>query len=150
MILENIDEIIFTLNPVAKGAALGFVSSRITDVLGYTPDEMIALGNSIIHPDDVEHVRQKTREAFLSSATTTFEYRIRHCNGSTDGSKIGCAASARKETTGRRSSASHAISPTGSKRNTSGAAARKTCSRRIRWKRSVGSPAASRTTSTIC
>jgi two-component system, cell cycle sensor histidine kinase and response regulator CckA len=81
MILENIDEIIFTLNPVAKGAALGFVSSRITDVLGYTPDEMIALGNSIIHPDDVEHVRQKTREAFLSSATTTFEYRIRHCNG---------------------------------------------------------------------
>jgi PAS domain S-box-containing protein len=81
MILENIDEIIFALNPVAKGAALSFVSSRITDVLGYTPDEMIALGNSIIHPRDLHTVQQKTREAFHSSATTTFQYRIRHRNG---------------------------------------------------------------------
>ena len=81
MILENIDEIIFTLNPVEKGAALSFVSSRVTDLLGYTPEEMIALGNSIIHPHDLEGVQQKTREAFHSSTTTTFHYRIRHRNG---------------------------------------------------------------------
>src|SRR5436190_6682564 len=81
MILENIDEIIFTLHPVEKGAALDFVSGRVTDVLGYTPDEMIELGNSILHPDDLENVRQKTREAFRSSASTTFQYRIRHRDG---------------------------------------------------------------------
>ena len=81
MILENIDEIIFTLHPVEKGAALDFVSGRVTDLLGYTPAEMIALGNSILHPDDLENVQQKTREAFRSSATTTFQYRIRHRDG---------------------------------------------------------------------
>jgi len=64
MILENIDEIIFTLHPVEKGAALNFVSGRVTDLLGYTPEEMIGLGNSIIHPSDLENVQQKTREAF--------------------------------------------------------------------------------------
>jgi len=81
MILANIDEIIFTLDPVEKGAALSFVSGRVTDVLGYTPDEMIELGNSIIHPDDLENVQQKTREAFRSPATTTFQFRIRHRDG---------------------------------------------------------------------
>ena len=82
MILGNIDEIIFTLHPVEKGAALKFVSGRVTDVLGYTPDEMIELGNSIIHPSDLENVRQKTREAFRSPSTTTFQYRIKHRDGS--------------------------------------------------------------------
>jgi len=81
MILENIDEIIFTLHPVANGAALHFVSARVTDLLGYTPDEVIALGNAIIHPGDLENVQQKTREAFRTSATTTFQYRIRHRDG---------------------------------------------------------------------
>ena len=82
MILENIDEIIFTLHPVVDGAALDFVSARVTDVLGYTPNEMIALGNAVIHPDDLKNVRQKTRDAFRTSATTTFQYRIRHRDGS--------------------------------------------------------------------
>jgi PAS domain S-box-containing protein len=81
MILANIDEIIFTLDPVEKGAALSFVSGRVMDILGYTPAEMIELGNSLIHPDDLENVQQKTREAFRSSASTTFQYRIRHRDG---------------------------------------------------------------------
>ena len=81
MILDNIDEIIFTIGSVEEGETLTFVSSRVTAVLGYTPDERIALGNSIIHPADLDNVRQQTREAFHSSATTTFQYRIRHRNG---------------------------------------------------------------------
>jgi PAS domain S-box-containing protein len=81
MVLENIDEIIFTLHSVTNGAALHFVSARVTDVLGYTPDEMIALGNAVIHPGDLETVQQKTREAFRTPATTTFQYRIRHHDG---------------------------------------------------------------------
>ena len=81
MILESIDEIIFTLHPAGKGIALDFVSPRVVDVLGYTPDEMARLGNSIIHPGDVDNVRQKTREAFRSHASTTFQYRIKHRDG---------------------------------------------------------------------
>jgi len=81
MVLENIDEIIFRLQSVEKGAVLESVSPRVSDLLGYTPEEMIALRDEIIHPNDVENVRQNTREAFRTSATTTFQYRIRHRNG---------------------------------------------------------------------
>jgi two-component system cell cycle sensor histidine kinase/response regulator CckA len=82
IVLENIDEIIFRVHSARQGAVLAFVSPRVTDLLGYTPDEMIGLGNTVIHPDDLENVRAKTREAFRSSATTTFQYRIRHRDGS--------------------------------------------------------------------
>jgi PAS domain S-box-containing protein len=81
MVLENIDEIIFRLNSVGDGWVVESVSRRVTELLGYTPDEVIALGNQIIHPDDVEHVRQKTHEAFGTSATTTFQYRVKHKDG---------------------------------------------------------------------
>ena len=81
MVLENIDEIIFRLKSVEDGAALESVSSRVTDLLGYTPEEMIALGDTLVHPDDLEDVQEKTRDAFRSSATTTFQYRVRHRDG---------------------------------------------------------------------
>jgi len=82
MVLENIDEIIFRLKSVDGGAALESVSPRVTDLLGYTPDETIALGNTLIHPDDLQNVQDQTREAFRSSATATFQYRVRHRDGS--------------------------------------------------------------------
>ena len=82
MVLENIDEIIFRLKSDDGGATLESVSSRVTDLLGYTPEEMIALGNTLIHPDDLQSVQDRTRDAFRSSATTTFQYRVRHRDGS--------------------------------------------------------------------
>jgi two-component system cell cycle sensor histidine kinase/response regulator CckA len=81
MVLENIDEIIFRLKSVGEHWVVESVSSRVTELLGYTPDELIALGSQIIHPDDVEHVQQKTQEAFRSSATTIFQYRLKHRDG---------------------------------------------------------------------
>jgi len=81
MVLENIDEIIFRLNSVGDDWVVDSVSRRVTELLGYTPDEVLALGNQIIHPDDVEYVRQKTREAFGASASTTFQYRVRRRDG---------------------------------------------------------------------
>jgi PAS domain S-box-containing protein len=81
MVLENIDEIIFRLKSVGDDWVVESMSRRVTELLGYTPDEVIALGNQMVHPDDVEHVRQKTREAFGASATTTFQYRAKHRDG---------------------------------------------------------------------
>ncbi len=81
MVLANIDEIIFRLKAIGETWIVESVSRRVTELLGYTPDEMIALGNQIIHPDDVEHVQRKTHEAFRSPATTTFQYRIKHKDG---------------------------------------------------------------------
>jgi PAS domain S-box-containing protein len=81
MVLENIDEIIFRLKSTESGAVVESVSSRVIDLLGYTPDEMIELGNTVFHPEDLADVQDKTREAFHNSATTTFQYRIRHRDG---------------------------------------------------------------------
>jgi two-component system cell cycle sensor histidine kinase/response regulator CckA len=81
MVLENIDEIIFRLKSTENGAVLESVSPRVTDLLGYTPDEMIALENTLIHPEDLDNVQEKTRDAFRSPATTTFQYRVRHRDG---------------------------------------------------------------------
>ena len=81
IVLENIDEIIFRLKSTESGAVVESVSSRVTDLLGYTPDEMIELGNTVIHPEDLADVQGKVRDAFQNPATTTFLYRIRHRDG---------------------------------------------------------------------
>ena len=81
MVLESIDEIIFRLKAVGDHWITESVSARVTELLGYTPDEVIAIGSQIIHPLDVERVRQKTQEAVRSSATTTFQYRIKRRDG---------------------------------------------------------------------
>ena len=81
IVLENIDEIIFRLKSTESGAVVESVSSRVTDLLGYTPDEMIELGNTVIHPEDLADVQGKVRDAFQNPATTTFQYRIRHRDG---------------------------------------------------------------------
>jgi PAS domain S-box-containing protein len=81
MVLENIDEIIFRLKFVGDNWVVDSLSPRVTAVLGYTPDEVIALGSQIIHPQDVDDLQERTLEAFRSSATTTFQYRVKHRDG---------------------------------------------------------------------
>jgi PAS domain S-box-containing protein len=81
MVLENIDEIIFRLKAVGDEWIVESVSSRVTALLGYTPDEVVALGSQVIHPDDVDRVRRLTGEAFRSPSTTTFQYRTKHRDG---------------------------------------------------------------------
>ena len=81
MVLENIDEIIFRLKSVGDSAVIESVSTRATELLGYTPEEVFALGGQIIHPQDLEMATAKTLEAFRSSATTVFQCRVRHRDG---------------------------------------------------------------------
>jgi two-component system, cell cycle sensor histidine kinase and response regulator CckA len=72
---------VFRLRPEGEAWITDFVSARVTDVLGYSPDEMIALGARVIHPDDLDELVRNTNEAFSQSGTRTFRYRIRHQNG---------------------------------------------------------------------
>jgi PAS domain S-box-containing protein len=81
MVLENIDEIIFRLKLVDDVAVIESMSSRVTDLLGYTPAEVMSLGAQLVHPEDLEPVLQTTREAFRRSATTTYQFRVKHRDG---------------------------------------------------------------------
>jgi two-component system, cell cycle sensor histidine kinase and response regulator CckA len=81
VILSHIDEIVFRLRPEGGQWITDFVSARVTDVLGYSADEMIALGAAVIHPDDLDALVRNTNDAFTQSGTRTFRYRIRHQNG---------------------------------------------------------------------
>ena len=82
MVLENIDEVIYRLKPSDGTLAVEFVSSRVHDLLGYTPHEAGELSTDVIHPDDRENVAQKHAEAFRNPGATSFQYRIRHRDGS--------------------------------------------------------------------
>ena len=81
MILDNIDEIVFTIHPSNNGPHLGFVSGRVTDVLGYTPDEMSRICTSVIHPADLDIVQARTSDALTRGIVTTFHCRVRRRDG---------------------------------------------------------------------
>ena len=87
-----------------------YVNKAVTSVLGYSPDEFMAGGLgfvvSLIHPDDVEELLAKNREAldlaYIQMAEedeliASFEYRMLHKNGRyrcvrTDGTVFGRSA----------------------------------------------------------
>ena len=81
MVLDSIDEIIFRLKVVDDQPIIESVSSRVTGILGYTPEEVLALGAQLIHPEDAAIFIEKTKDAFMSSATTTLHFRARHRDG---------------------------------------------------------------------
>jgi two-component system cell cycle sensor histidine kinase/response regulator CckA len=81
MVLDNIDEIIFRLKLAGDTPIIDSMSSRVTEILGYTPEEVIALGAQLIHPEDMRTFLEKTREAFQTSVTTTLHFRARHRDG---------------------------------------------------------------------
>ena len=80
-ILDHIDEVVFTVVRRGEGTAIDFVSRRATDVIGYTPDEVIRLGETLVHPADIDAVRQHAREAFAGAAPSVIRYRIRRRDG---------------------------------------------------------------------
>ena len=81
VVLENIDEIVYRLKPDGEHWVTDFVSPRVSEVLGYTPHEMIALGEAPIHPEDVPGVLAQVAETSRGGGTTTAQYRLRHQNG---------------------------------------------------------------------
>jgi PAS domain S-box-containing protein len=81
LIVDHIDEVIFTVERRDNGAAIGFVNGRVTELLGYTPDEVIRLGDTLVHAADIDGVRQHAREMFAGAATSAVRYRVRARNG---------------------------------------------------------------------
>jgi PAS domain S-box-containing protein len=65
-----------------------FISGKVAEVMGYTPDELLAMGNNAImqltHPEDLETVAA-SMEAMVTENTDSvrqMEYRFLHRNGS--------------------------------------------------------------------
>lgn len=61
-----------------------YVSPSTERVTGYTPEEFIGLnGFTLLHPDDLEYVTQQIASILNTPGhSVTFEYRLRHKNGS--------------------------------------------------------------------
>lgn len=62
---------------------LSFISARITDVLGYSPQQCVADGfwDTQIHPDDRTRVAQQRAAAIDHAAEQVMEYRMLACDG---------------------------------------------------------------------
>jgi len=68
-----------------KDWSLSFIGSEVESVTGYTPDQFVsgaATWKTIIHPDDLERVKEAFRKAAREkSSTLRMEYRIRRKDG---------------------------------------------------------------------
>ncbi len=79
--VENANEVLYSLSPDGH---FMYVSPKITDLLGYNPNEIIGKSASIIlHPDEY----RKNHDFFVKALTiganlTGNEYKIRHKDGS--------------------------------------------------------------------
>lgn len=64
-----------------------YVNQQVTEVLGYSPTEIQAMGTSLfanlIHPDDLPHVMAQIERCRIAKDTDVveMEYRMRHANG---------------------------------------------------------------------
>lgn len=82
MILENINEVVYSIDQIAPNSPNGivrFVSSRAEGILGYRPEEFIQNPNlwfSLIHPDDVPTVREQTKTILAAKKPGMRQYRI--------------------------------------------------------------------------
>ena len=58
-----------------------YVSPSATEMLGWTPEQMLGSRWDIVHPEDRELQRQATTEAFATGLPRTDVYRLRHRDG---------------------------------------------------------------------
>jgi len=81
-LIANIPGIVWTTNE--KGSTV-FISKNITDIYGYTPEEIYDEGEQFwfgrIHPDDVERVKKAFEAVFKEEVPLDIEYRIRRKDG---------------------------------------------------------------------
>ncbi|MBF0121880.1 MAG: PAS domain S-box protein [Candidatus Omnitrophica bacterium] len=79
-LVEGVPGIVYAYSEKRGGA---YYSSRVTDILGYTPEQLCAqpmLWHDSIHPDDLPRVEQAIREAGTGKLFV-IEYRIRDARG---------------------------------------------------------------------
>ncbi|MCB0029845.1 MAG: PAS domain S-box protein, partial [Anaerolineales bacterium] len=80
MLAENVKDVIVKLD--IEGHVL-FATPSTTVMLGYTPDDLNGMnGFSIVHPDDLERVRETLLTAYAAGSTSfQIEERLRHKDG---------------------------------------------------------------------
>lgn len=80
-LIERSSDIVTLLNPQG---VMTFVSPAVAALIGYTANEMIGRrALDFVHPDDAAEVDRQTRSVYKTpSATTTFESRVLHKDGS--------------------------------------------------------------------
>jgi PAS domain S-box-containing protein len=82
LIVENIPDVVWSANQEGENT---FVSPNIERVCGYTPEEICHGGTSfwlgIIHPDDVDQVREAYEALFQGNKMLNIEYRIQRQDG---------------------------------------------------------------------
>jgi PAS domain S-box-containing protein len=65
-----------------------FVSGKVAEVMGYTPDELIAMGENVLllltHPDDIKSIGESIEELVErnNDSVSQIEYRFLHKDGS--------------------------------------------------------------------
>ncbi len=60
---------------------LEYVSGQITEILGWSPEEMVGMdGYANVHPDDVDGLRREA-QVLLAEGRISTEYRLRHKQG---------------------------------------------------------------------
>ncbi len=86
MILDNVDEIIYSTRQIVPNSPQGaadFVSSRTERILGYSSHEFLenpALWFSLIHPEDISRMEERTASIFATKRPGIREYRIHSKN----------------------------------------------------------------------
>lgn len=78
-LVENINDIIFTLD---TEGVITFISSRIYQLSGYSPHELIGrIFTDFIHPDDLPGLVESYQET-IQGKLAPYEYRVLHRDGS--------------------------------------------------------------------
>ncbi len=84
LVLQHIDEIVYVLKAPLEEPLMqkiGFMSSRVKDIIGYAPEEFLenpSLWLAALHPEDRPAAESHTREVFAGRQLGQFEYRMRH------------------------------------------------------------------------
>ena len=80
MLAENVKDVILRMNIQSY---VTFATPSIVDMLGYTPEEAIAMnGFNIVHPDDADTIQQIMRDAIQAKAKSfVLEERLQHKDG---------------------------------------------------------------------
>jgi PAS domain S-box-containing protein len=82
LLVENIPDVVWSANQDGQNT---FVSHNLERVCGYTPEEIYHGGKrfwlGIIHPDDVDQVREAYEALFQGNMMLNLEYRIQRKDG---------------------------------------------------------------------
>ena len=80
LLAENMSDVVALHEPQGSYT---YVSPSVTEVLGYTPEELLGTDvYELFHPDDVERVQRETRDQVMKSAgRVRVEYRVRKKSG---------------------------------------------------------------------